>query len=53
MVGVSYAVDVLGISYLLGMHYNFEVSVTFLFDMLLTTEWSVGKKEQVETKDDF
>jgi hypothetical protein len=59
MTGVSYAVEVLGISYLLGYiitlrsQTSLKVSVTFLFDMLLTTGFSVVKKEQVEAKDDF
>jgi len=53
MAGVSYGVGVLGISYLLGCiitlrsQTSLKVSATFLFDMLLATEWSVGKKEQV------
>jgi hypothetical protein len=59
MAAVSYAVEVLGILYLLGCiitlrsQTSLKVSATFLFDMLLTTELSVGKKEQVEAKDDF
>jgi hypothetical protein len=59
MAGVSYAVGVLGISYLLGCIITLrsqtflKVSATLSFDMLLTIEWSVGKKEQIEAKDDF
>jgi hypothetical protein len=54
MAGVSYAVELLGISYLwayiitLGPQTSLKVCATLLFDLLLTTKWSVGKKDHVE-----